>query len=281
MSTSAVQPSTQPFQETISKLHVRIWGDRDPRFFLIHGLGDGGFIWNHVAPTLSSQGSCVAIDLRGHGESPQDPTRAYTIGTHVSDVSEVLKALCQEPVIIVGHSLGAKIAICLAAMLRSQTLGVVLVDGGPQLSSEAAAYSRQQFVAQPWWYRTIDEYALHLQERFPLSSPILLRSVASNALRPLTTGGYQVKCDKELQNVPLQLDSEEHWALFRSIYCPVLVVRGAGSAMLPRSYASRMIRENTRCSLQPVPQSGHAVMLDNPSGFISVLTQFAATLGRV
>jgi pimeloyl-ACP methyl ester carboxylesterase len=259
-------------------LHARRWGDTDLRFVFIHGLGEGGFVWNHVIPGILSQGSAVAIDLRGHGDSDWDPAQAYAMQSHAVDVSASLRTLCMKPVILVGHSLGAAVVLQVAAMERAGISGVVLVDGGPQLSSEADAYVRQEFSNQPWWYRTPGEYARFLQERFPLAEARLLEALAPHALREEPAGGYRLKCDQALVNGCDWGDEETRWSLFKSIRCPLLLIRGSGSAVLPRSTAARMTHENTRCLLKTVPFAGHAVMLDNPSGFLGVLGSYLATL---
>ena len=262
------------------KLHVQTWGNADPLLFFIHGFGEGCFVWNHIVPALRCHGSAITIDLRGHGDSARDTTCTYSTTAHVMDISESFQALCTRPVIIVGHSLGAEIAIHMAAMHRSRVLGVVLVDGGPQLNSEAAAYVRRKFSSQPWCYETIDEYVRYLQDKLPLASPLLLHWLAPQALRGNFDGGYQLKCDKALITSLEGSDKELLWSLFRSIVCPLLIIRGAASALLSRRIAIKMVQENSHCSLRTVPDAGHAVMLDNPSGFIAVLHEFISRTKR-
>lgn len=251
-------------------LNVRVWGDGDPLFFFIHGLGDGCFIWHHIVPSVAHLGSAAAVDLRGHGDSPRDPMQEYAIRTHVHDVAAALDKHCPQPVIVVGHSIGAQIAVHLAATRPDRIRGLVLVDGGPELNDAALAVTRQQFAEQPWSYPTQDAYVDRLQQKLPLAAPSLLREVASQALRADPEGGYRLKCDRALVRC-LQANQAAGWPVFRSIDVPILAIRGAGSAILPRASALRMTQENARCVLASVPLAGHAVMLDNPSGFISAL----------
>jgi pimeloyl-ACP methyl ester carboxylesterase len=240
-------------------------------------LGDGSFVWHHIMASLDDLGSAAAIDLRGHGDSPRDPACAYTTEHHVLDVCAALRKVCARPVVLVGHSLGAEIALRLWATERDRIRGLVLVDGGPQLASDAMAFSREQFAMQPWCYRSIDEYVDHLQERLPLTVAPLLRALAPHALRTDVRGGFQLKCDRALSTYQRTPESSL-WPLFSAISCPILLIRGAGSAILPQSIAMRMTRENARCALQTVPLAGHAVMLDNPFGFVAALKSHAAIL---
>jgi pimeloyl-ACP methyl ester carboxylesterase len=102
--------------------------------------------------------------------------------------------------------------------------------------------------------------------------------LAPYAIREEPAGGYRLKCDKAVVNGCDRMDDEARWSLFKSIRCPLLLIRGSGSAVLSRSTAGKMAQGNTRCSMKTVPFAGHAVMLDNPSGFLAVLGSYLATL---
>jgi pimeloyl-ACP methyl ester carboxylesterase len=254
----------------VTELNAQRWGEGAPRLFFIHGLGHGCFIWHHIVPSLAHLGAAMAVDLRGHGDSPRDPLETYAVQTHVLDVLATLRGACPEPVIVVGHSIGAEIALRVAAAQPGWVRRLVLVDGGPELDDAALEALRQQFSEQPWSYSTIEEYAQRLRQNLPLAAPPLLRLVAAQALRADSAGGFRLKCDRALVNC-LGSKGTSIWPLFRAISIPMLAIRGAGSAILPRSVAVRMTRENPRCVLQSVPLAGHAVMLDNPLGLLSAL----------
>jgi pimeloyl-ACP methyl ester carboxylesterase len=91
-------------------------------------------------------------------------------------------------------------------------------------------------------------------------------------------GGFCLRCDRALTVFDDGPDDESLWPLFRSIRCPVLLMRGAASAHLQRSVAERMTRELPNCSLETIRNAGHAIMLDNPVGFIAALRRFITRL---
>jgi pimeloyl-ACP methyl ester carboxylesterase len=64
------------------------------------------------------------------------------------------------------------------------------------------------------------------------------------------------------------------WTVLRAITCPVLVVRGAESPILPRAMAERMIRELSNGRLVEVPRAGHAVQEDNAPALIAAVREF-------
>ena len=96
---------------------------------LVHGLGFGQRSWDRVAPRLSAGGlRVVTYDQRGHGAS--DVSQDYSPSAFAEDLAAVLGELrLEEPPILVGHSLGATIALEHAAS-RGGCMGVVCAEGG-------------------------------------------------------------------------------------------------------------------------------------------------------
>lgn len=71
-------------------LHVRQWEGALPNCVLIHGFGEGGYVWDDVACKLSVSWRALAIDLRGHGESERDAQCRYDTLTRAEMMSELL-----------------------------------------------------------------------------------------------------------------------------------------------------------------------------------------------
>lgn len=262
-------------------LNLQKWGEGLPTALFLHGLADGTFIWNHIALVLAAHTTVAAVDLRGHGDSPHDSEARYEPGTYAEDVLEVLKSRVRgRPLTLIGHSLGATVAIHVASMAREQVHRLALVDGGPGLNLSALCHIHQQFLAQPWCYESVDSFATDLQSRYPLSNPQLLQGIAERALRPLLSGGYELKCDRQLCRTECPPDDTLLWERLRAFDGPVLVIRGAGSAVLSRKSAARMANELRDCRIHTVPLAGHAVMLDNPNEFVPAIATFLSEICR-
>jgi pimeloyl-ACP methyl ester carboxylesterase len=263
----------------VLRLNAVRWGVETPTTVLLHGLGDGAFVWNHIAPTLAARTTVAAVELRGHGDSPHDPQARYEPETYALDVLEAMRFHAWEsPIILIGHSLGATVAIHVASLRREQVRGLVLVDGGPGLDPTTCYYLQQQCLSQPWLYDSIESFAAELERRHPLSNPQLLRGVAEQALRPLSSGGYELKCDRQLLSAGGLPDDRVLWEKIRSFAGPILVLRGAGSALLTRRGAARMGRELPDCRVHTIPGAGHAVMLDNPDHLVLTIERFLSEI---
>jgi pimeloyl-ACP methyl ester carboxylesterase len=74
----------------------------------------------------------IAYDLRGRGDSDK-PEEGYSIPLHAEDLSELIDELGLERPILVGHSLGAMIALYFAAHYPDKLSKLVLVDAGAPL----------------------------------------------------------------------------------------------------------------------------------------------------
>ncbi len=255
---------------------ARRWGAGYPKLLLIHGFGDGAFVWNAVAPALAASGGVLAIDLPGHGDSAHNATAEYRLSEYVADVHRILQSPDLRDMVLMGHSLGAEIAIEVTARARN-VRGLVIVDSGPGLNEAAVAFMRERFVQQRWDYDDPEAHIEELKARLPLAAEQTLRGIAGDALKPVGHR-FALKCDRNLAASKLSCSDDEKWALLREIRVPVLIVRGAGSAILPRSSAERMLVELPSSSLQTVPAAGHAVMLDNPSGFCAAVEPFIAKI---
>jgi pimeloyl-ACP methyl ester carboxylesterase len=100
-------------------LHVR--HDRRPKkskrvtVLFIHGLGTNGAFWDHIISKLPADTRVLSIDLLGFGDSKAPSWTVYDAKTQARSVmSTILKLRITTPFIIVGHSLGALVAIEIA-----------------------------------------------------------------------------------------------------------------------------------------------------------------------
>ncbi len=95
---------------------------------LVHGWSCDHTIWRAQLADLAGEFRVIAPDLPGHGRSDH-PARAYTMAHLVRGLEAVLKAAKVRRVVLVGHSLGAKVASEYARRHPARVRGLVLVDG--------------------------------------------------------------------------------------------------------------------------------------------------------
>ena len=123
-------------RETVSiegaELGVTRWPGSAP-VIGIHGLASNGRAFASLADELSPEVGVLAPDLRGRGRS-EHAGGPYGLARHADDVAAVAAALgVSGPRVVVGHSMGAYVALVLAARHASLVRALVLVDGGAPL----------------------------------------------------------------------------------------------------------------------------------------------------
>ncbi len=255
---------------------------------LIHGYGNEAHIWDDFAPVVAPHYRTLALDLRGHGDSDWDPERRYDYGASLRDLESLTEALGIGRLVLVGHSLGGRIATLFAGSHPERMAGLVIVDAGPELdrrgvlriSLDAQSNRDPSFGSEA-------DYARALSLAYPAARPEALQRMARYGLRRRADGRLVPKLDTALRTAASAAESPEEaaqrerettaalWQALSELKCPTLLVRGAASDVLSAETADRMVEEVlANGSLAVVPQAGHSVMTDNPDGFRDAVTAF-------
>jgi lipase len=101
----------------------------------LHGITAQHRAFNSAARHLGTTRGLVGVDLRGRGDSDK-PESGYGLATHASDVVRVLDHLGLEDAVLLGHSMGAFVAMKTALVFPNRVRALVLLDGGwPRVES--------------------------------------------------------------------------------------------------------------------------------------------------
>ena len=98
-----------------------------PPVLLIHGVGLNADAWEPQIATLSSRRRVIAIDMPGHGKSDLLPD-GVGLGDFVAEIAGFIDAMGLSPVPVVGHSMGALIALGLALDYPEKVAAVVALN---------------------------------------------------------------------------------------------------------------------------------------------------------
>ncbi len=94
---------------------------------LIHGLAEYGLGWGRFPVFIEPSYDVVVIDLRGHGMSDK-PETGYDLESMAEDLFWVVKTLNLIKPVVLGHSLGANVAIEFARQNPGLLRGIILED---------------------------------------------------------------------------------------------------------------------------------------------------------
>ncbi|MBW2279657.1 MAG: alpha/beta hydrolase [Deltaproteobacteria bacterium] len=262
------------------------WSVQGVPLVFVHGYGNDLHVWDEICPTFAPHYRTLAITLRGHGDSDHDPEARYDHGSMARDLEAALDSLGCERAVIVGHSMGGRVAMRFAGDHPERMAGFAIVDSAPELDARGVTRIRLEAKSGPVTFESVEQYAQLLTEHYPVTNPATLRALASHWLREEPDGRFSMKLDTKLRSGGRDADPDEMrqamaeeakrlWSALESLPCPALVVRGAASDVFDPDTADRMVDDvlpNGRLAV--VPRSGHSVMLDNPAGFIEVLSDF-------
>jgi len=269
-------------------LHLLEWSREGVPLLLLHGFGNDAHIWDDFAPSVAPHYRVLALDHRGHGDSAWDPERRYEHEAMVEDVERVTSELGIDRLVVVGHSLGGRIATLFAGRHPERMAGLVIVDVGPEVDARGKLRIRMDVESRPTpVYASAAEYARDLSLAYPAARPDALARMAEHGLRRRADGLYELKMDPALRGAmsaaetPAEAEAHERdmervlWDALRKIPCPTLVVRGAASDILSPDVADRMVEEVlSKGRLAVVARASHSVMTDNPDGFRDAVCDF-------
>ena len=112
--------------------HYVKWGEQGQSIVCLHGLTANAFFYQAVADDLARDHQLYAYDLRGRGDSDK-PEQGYSIPIHAADLAQLIDSWNLDRPIVIGHSLGALIALYFAAHYPAKLRKLVLVDAGAPL----------------------------------------------------------------------------------------------------------------------------------------------------
>jgi Predicted hydrolases or acyltransferases (alpha/beta hydrolase superfamily) len=214
----------------------------------------------------------IAPDQRGHGLSDK-PGSGYGAEDMARDAYELLRQLQCPPAIVVGHSMGGRVAAYLAALYPEAVKGVAILDegfGGP-VAALASDDPNDDGLTRDWPtpYSTIDEALRDLGGRFKRQSSV--RYFAESLVE--TLDGYDFLFSRRAMAAIARASRDWRDSLGR-VECPVLLVRAAESWSVPREEADEMRGIAKDCTYVEVPDSDHLVYLDNPAEFYRGFDEF-------
>jgi pimeloyl-ACP methyl ester carboxylesterase len=233
------------------QVHYEAIGHGEPTLFLHGWIGS----WRYWWPTmqiLSNRSRAFALDFWGFGDSNKVDDR-YLFGSYVEQLTHFIEHLgIARPVTLVGHSLGAAVAVRYAHLWPRRVKQLVLVSpplDGNGINHDLATMEPVDFVNR-YLYKFLE--TAELKHELQKSDPSAVKSVANQLI------GYDFSSDIE------------------RIERPVLVIYGDRDQVIapsPNGISSR-IDHNQNHYHVTLEACDHFPMLEQPSRFYQLLLDF-------
>lgn len=251
-----------------TRLFVHEQGQGEPALVFLHFYGGSSRTWQLVIDQLPAHYHCIAYDHRGWGQSDK-PATGYGIPELAADAAALLAQLNLTSYVLVGHSMGGKIAQLLASQRPAGLRGLVLVAPSPATPT---------YLPEPAFQNLLHAYdtpasaagaLTHALTHQPLPEAVRQRTVedmlrhvaASQVAWPTVAMRQDVSADLARINVPIMLIASE--------YDQVDTVAHLQAELLPLLPGAQF---------EVVPNAGHLVMLEAPAEVAHLLHAFVQRL---
>lgn len=255
------------------KLYFREYGsysDQRPTLIFLHGLLGSSSNWHSVARKLEARFHIVVPDLRNHGRSPHIESMDYPAMGH--DLMRFIDDQGLDSSLLVGHSMGGKVAMWLALAQPELVSGLVVVDIAPvnypnRFQSIFAALCRIDT-------KNLESRAQADRMLAPdIGEPGLRQFLLQNLER--RDGVWRWRNNLAVLSREIDTIAGFPGLLQRNSYPgPVLFIRGGASDYLKAEFQPRIRSLFPRARFRVIADAGHWVYAEQPEAFCVALNSF-------
>jgi N-formylmaleamate deformylase len=237
---------------------------------LLPGITSPAAAADFLAVPLADLGFRVTVpDVRGRGETDRASAGAYRLTDYAADVAGLIAALDLRDPVVVGHSMGARIAAAWAVEHAPEPHGLVVLVDPPTSGPGRGPYptSREAFLEQLHEAQrgtTADEvrrfYPKWPERELQLRAEVLAGCDETAVLE--THAGFE---------------SEDFFPLWARLTAPAVLIRGGGSPVVPLAAVADLRRARPDIEIVTVPGVGHMVPWDDLPGFLAAVRPYLLT----
>ena len=238
-----------------------------PTLVFLHYWGGSARTWDLVVDRLPGRDT-VAIDFRGWSRSYSLPG-PYTLRQLADDTTTVLADAGIDDYVLVGHSMGGKVAQLVAATRPTGLRGMVLVGPGP--AKPAAEITAE--------YREFLSHAYDTQESVAAARDTVLTATDLPArIKEQISTDSRAGAEAARREWPLHGIAEDITEHTRMISVPALVIAGEHDHVEPVEVLRRnLLPYLSNPEFAVIPNTGHLIPLEAPDELVAAITAFAPT----
>lgn len=237
-------------------------GARD--MLVLPGITSPAATADFLAVHLAGMGFRVTVpDARGRGTTDRVPAGQYRLTDYAADVAGLIKVLELHDPVLLGHSMGARIAAAYAAAYAPRRHGLLILTDPPTSGPGRGPYPtpRESFIEQLREAQrgTDADEVRRFYPKWPLRELQLRAEVLATCDETAVLESHH------------GLENEDFFGYWARLTQPVLLVRGVDSPMVPDPAVDDLRRMRPDIEIISVPDAGHMVPWDNLPGFLDAI----------
>ncbi len=244
---------------------------KGPAFIILHGLFGSSDNWKTIGNTLSQQFEVFLIDLRNHGRSFHSPEFNYSAMSN--DIEELILEKNLDTIILMGHSMGGKVAMTYALQHQERINKLIIVDIAPKYypphhqkyidafhSINLDTVTSRKEVEQHFTERVSD-----IGER-----QLLLKNLYWNENDRLA---WRLNIDAISNNIEEMCQGQEAF-VSKAFNKPSLFIRGEKSKYISNEDEKLIKNLFPQAHIKTIPDAGHWLHAEKPQEFLECIFRF-------
>ncbi len=288
---TTVAPMKSHFIDVGGPTHYLEAGDTGSTLVLVHGIGASYLTWQPVVEQLAESHRVLVLDLIGFGFTPPHGRRA-TVQRNGELVNDFIEIMSDEPVTLIGNSMGGLVSMLAATGQPELTDRIVLVNPAlPVVSVRSISRDSQRLVLPllPLLGNTAARYYYH--ERSPEDEvDDTLRLVLSNGANvdPLYRAAAieMARARREMEwsihsftdaarSIAVELASQRRFRrLLHQVTQPTLLIHGTEDKVVPPRSAWWAAKERPDWAFEMIEDMGHTPHIEAPEMFIDMVEEW-------
>ncbi len=242
-------------------------GVGEPALVFLHYWGGSHRTWNGVISRLADTFRCVAYDSRGWGKS-QAPAGGYSITDLADEASSLIQTLSLTKYVLVGHSMGGKVAQLLASRNPIGLVGLILVAPATPTPTHFPEEALQQQLHAYDNRETVVQTIRFLSAKTP--SPEILEQIIEDSLSGSPAATIAWPTLGIVEDISYEVSK---------IAVPTLVLAGERDNLdSVEQHRREVLPRIASAHLEVIAGSGHLIPIDEPEQLASAISRFVSQL---
>ena len=251
----------------------------EQRVVFLHGLMAFSANWRKIANKVEDRFQCLIYDQRGHGRSFK-PESGYSLEVLAEDLNKITSELGWKKFHLVGHSLGARVAMVFADKFPEKVKTLTIEDMGVSVLPESYLYYEQMLKIVPTPFSSREAVKGFFENSFlklfhPNENPKVLLTFLQANIEEKEPGVFDWKFSKQaIIETARESNNQDRWREISSFKMPVLLVRGEKSHILSLPEFEKMLQVNPQITGIEIKGAGHWLHYEKYEEFTQVLVKF-------